>query len=299
MDTEGLPSNLLMRGNPMAAFYNQATLQLGNVTVESNVVTGEIVSELTAYKSAVNETYQQGSVITYTVSLINAGTSAYADLTLTDDLGAYALASGLTVTPLTYVEGTLQYYVNGILHPTPQIAAESPLTITGVDVPANGNALLLYQAVTNEYAPLTAGSTIENTVTDSGARITEDITASAVISAQTGPVVSIAKAVNPATVTENGQITYIFDLENTGIAAVEGGAVLTDQFSPILSDLQVTCNGTAWTQGTQYTYDTATGLFTTLADQITIPAGTVSQDPDTGAWTVTPGTSRLVITGTV
>ena len=283
----------------MAAFYNQATLRLGDVTVESNVVTGEIVSELNAYKSAVNETYQQGSVITYTVSLVNAGAGAYADLTLTDDLGAYTLVSGLTVTPLTYVEGTLQYYVNGILQPAPQIAAESPLTITGVDVPANGNALLLYQAVTNEYAPLSAGSTIENTITDTGARITEDITASAVISSQTGPIVSIAKAVNPATVTENGQVTYIFDLENTGIAAVEDGAVLTDQFSPILTDLQVIYNGTVWTEGTQYTYDAVTGLFTTQDGQITIPAGTVSQDPDTGVWTVTPGTSRLVITGTV
>ncbi len=283
----------------MAVFYNQATLQLGNVTVESNVVTGEIVSELTAYKSAVNETYQQGSVITYTVSLVNAGAGAYTDLTLTDDLGAYALASGLMVTPLTYVEGTLQYYVNGILQPAPQIASESPLTITGVDVPANGNALLLYQAVTNEYAPLAAGSTIENTVTDTGARITEDITASAVISSQTGPIVSIVKAVNPGTVTENGQITYIFDLENNGIAAVEDDAVLTDQFSPILTDLQVTFNGTVWTQGTQYTYDAATGLFATLAGGITIPAGTVSQNPDTGVWTVVPGTARLVITGTV
>lgn len=36
--------------------------------------------------------------------------------------------------------------------------------------------------------------------------------------------------------------------------------VITDQFNPILSDLTVTFNGTAWAEGTQYTYDQTTGF---------------------------------------
>ena len=75
--------------------------------------------------------------------------------------------------------------------------------------------------------------------------------------------------------------------------------MITDQFNPILSDLTVTFNGTAWAEGTQYTYDQTTGLFTTNAGEITVPAATFTQNADTGAWSVIPGTSTLVITGTV
>ena len=47
------------------------------------------------------------------------------------------------------------------------------------------------------------------------------------------------------------------------------------------------------------TYDQTTGLFTTKAGEITVPAATFTQNADTGAWSVIPGTSTLVITGTV
>lgn len=51
-------------------------------------------------------------------------------------------------------------------------------------------------------------------------------------------------------------------------------------------------------EAANYTCDTATGLFTTLAGQITVPAASYKQNAD-GTWTVTPRTSTLVITGTV
>ena len=61
----------------------------------------------------------------------------------------------------------------------------------------------------------------------------------------------------------------------------------------------VTFNGTAWAQGTNYTYDEVTGQFATIAGQVTVPAATFVQDPTTGEWTVTPGTSILTIVGTI
>ena len=48
-----------------------------------------------------------------------------------------------------------------------------------------------------------------------------------------------------------------------------------------------------------YTYNEATGLFATLAGQITVPAATYTQDPTPGAYSVTPGISTLVVTGTI
>jgi hypothetical protein len=57
--------------------------------------------------------------------------------------------------------------------------------------------------------------------------------------------------------------------------------------------------GAVWTEGVQYTYDGATGAFATIPANITVPAATYSQNPATGAWTVVPGVSTLVVVGTV
>ena len=53
------------------------------------------------------------------------------------------------------------------------------------------------------------------------------------------------------------------------------------------------------TQGTQYTYDPATGAFATVPSNITVPAATFTQDPVTGAYSVIPGTATLTVTGTI
>ena len=281
----------------MAVFYNQATLQVGDVTVTSNVVSGEVVCELSMTKTAVNGTYQPGAVITYAVSLINTGAAAYTGLTLTDDLGTYTLESGVTAVPLTYAEGSVLYFQNGMPQPAPQVVSESPLILGGITIPAEGTAMLLYQAVVNEYASPTGE--IVNTISSTGARLTEAVSASDTIHAAAAPILSILKSISPASVPENGTVTYTFELQNSGSQAVEEGAVLSDLFDPILNDPNVTYNGTAWTQGTEYTYAPETGLFTTTTGQITIPAASASQDPDTGVWTLVPGTATLVVTGTI
>ena len=281
----------------MAVFYNQATLQVGDVTVTSNVVSGEVVCELSMTKTAVNGTYQPGAVITYAVSFINTGAAAYTGLTLTDDLGTYTLESGVTAVPLTYAEGSVLYFQNGMPQPAPQVVSESPLILGGITIPAEGTAMLLYQAVVNEYASPTGE--IVNTISSTGARLTETVSASDTIHAAAAPILSILKSISPASVPENGTVTYTFELQNSGSQAVEEGAVLSDLFDPILNDLSVTYNGAAWTQGAEYTYAPETGLFTTLAGQITIPAASAAQDPDTGVWTLVPGTATLVVTGII
>ena len=58
-------------------------------------------------------------------------------------------------------------------------------------------------------------------------------------------------------------------------------------------------NGTALIAGTDYTYNEATGVFVTGNGLLSIPAATYTQDPTTGEWSVTPGSSTLTVTGTV
>ncbi len=282
----------------MATFYNQATLSYQDTTVNSNIVTGELVQVLSASKQVVDGSYQAGQTLTYAVNIVNAGTTPFTGLTVTDDLGSYALSDGTNVTPLTYAADSVQYYVNGALQKNPTVSPTSPLTITGITVPANGNALLLYQATVNEYAPLASGSTIENTARITGSGFSETVEATDTVPVNGTPILSISKAICPSSVAENGTVTYTFVMENRGNTAADG-AVLSDTFDPILTDLTVTYNGTAWTEGTQYAYSDNTGVFTTEANQITIPAATITQDAATGISTIVPGTAMIVVTGTI
>ena len=114
-------------------------------------------------------------------------------------------------------------------------------------------------------------------------------------------VISLTKTMDPAVVTEDGEVTYTFIIQNFGNTdAVAGDNVsVTDTFNPILNPITVTFNGAAWADPAQYAYDPLTGIFTTVAGQITVDAATFDQDPVTGAWLVTPGVSYLVISGTV
>ena len=100
---------------------------------------------------------------------------------------------------------------------------------------------------------------------------------------------------------DNDRVTYTFVIQNTGNEAVVAtdDAIITDTFDPILTDLVVTFNGTVWTEGVQYTYNEATGLFTTNPGQITVPAATYTQDPVTGAYTLNPGIATLTVVGTI
>ena len=284
----------------MATFYNQATLSYLGRDVVSNITAGEITEALTATKTAVTDTYGAGDTITYVVSLVNTGAAPLDNLTVTDDLGAYE-SGAQTLVPLTYVDGSILYFVNGVLQPTQTVTAGDTLTVTGVSVPASGNTAIVYQARVNAFAPLSDGSTVTNEVTVNGASLTAPVTADETVAVRSEAMLTITKSLTPTTVTNNGRITYTFVLQNTGNREVVAtdDALVTDTFDPILSALSVTFNGASWTEGTNYTYDEATGAFATLPGQITIPAATYAQDPATGAWSVTPGVSVITVSGNI
>ncbi len=284
----------------MATFENRATLSYGGRTTDSNVVTGEIREVLSVTKTAVRSAYTSGGAVTYVVSIVNTGTAAFTGLTVTDDLGAHAFGEK-TLVPLTYTAGTAQYYVNGILQAAPDVTAGPPLTVTDLAVPAGGSATLIYEAQTNEFAPLALESTIVNTVTVTGERLAAPLTATATVGALSEARLSVCKSLSPATVAENGRLTYTFAISNTGSAAAEeaDAIVLRDTFDPRLTDLTVTYNGVTLTAPDDYTYDPAAGLFATVPGRITVPAATFTQDAETGAVVTTPGSGVLTVTGTI
>ena len=286
----------------MATFFNQASISFNGYVTNSNVTAGEVIDTLAVTKTAISENYGASDGVVYAVSIVNGGTSPITDITLTDDLGAYAVGDS-TVVPLDYIDGSARLYINGALAPAPTVVAGPPLVFSGINIPAGANALLLYEARTNAYAPLGEGSSINNTVSATSTLpcVEGPIEASATVPVEEFTALSIAKSICPDTVASCEEVNYSFVLQNAGNRAVVAtdGVVVSDTFVPALSNITVTFNGTELTEGTGYTYDEATGEFATLPGVITIPAAVFSQNTETGVITTTPGSSLLTVSGTV
>ncbi len=284
----------------MVQFQNQATLSYTGGTTASNVATGEIVDVLSVSKNAVYRIYSKDGTVTYVVSVVNSGSVAFNGITVTDNLGEYAYGA-VMLYPFTYIDGTLRYYLNGVLQTTaPTVSAGPPLSIGPFNLPAESNALFVFEVRPNAFAPLAAESEITNEVTVTGTGIANAPTATETVAVLSAPALSISKTVCPKTVSENGQINYTFIIQNSGNVAAAAGdnIVITDVFDPILGSLSVALDGVAWTQGTEYTYNEATGEFASTVGAITVPAATYTQNAD-GSFTVTPGVATLTITGTI
>lgn len=283
----------------MATFYNQATLSYKGKSVTSNITAGEIISVLSASKTAVTDTYAPGGEMVYIVTIVNTGSSDITGLTVTDDLGAYEFGTE-TLVPLSYVDGSIKYFIDGILQPAPTVSATSPLTVSGIEVSAGGASMLVYAAHVNSFAPPEAGSSITNTAAITGNGITE-LFASETVTAAAESLLDIAKSVSPATVAENDEVTYTFVISNYGgaDAGAEDEVSVEDTFAPVLSGITVMFNGAQMEKSTQYTYDEASGEFATVPGAITVPAAAFTQDPGTGEWTGEPGSVTLTVTGTI
>jgi hypothetical protein len=291
---------MMFGGKLMAIFSNQATLTYNGNSTNSNIAYGEILDVLAATKFAVEGSYTPGSLVTYVVTLRNTGNAALTGLVVTDDLGGYVF-NGTMVYPLTYEDGSVAMFTNGVPQAAPTVAAGPPQVLSNITVPAGGDVVIVYQAQANAYANPAVGGTIDNTVTVTGDGLSAPITATETVNAEAAPALTISKSITPSQVVDNDRVTYTFVIQNSGNEAVVAtdNAAITDTFDPILTALTVTFDGVAWTQGVEYNYNEATGLFTTVPGQILVPAATYAQDPVTGAYTATPGIATLVVTGTI
>lgn len=282
----------------MATFFNQATLSYNGNVINSNITEGQILEVLSATKTPVGDTYTRDSEVTYIINIVNSGDTAYNNLTITDNLGEYTFGTEELV-PLDYVEGSVRYFVNGVLQPAPDVDAGAPLVISGIDVPAGGVATIAYAAEVNNFAPLDDDGSIVNTAVISGECVC-DITVSAEVTPESEASLTISKSLSPTTVAENGELTYTLVIQNTGNEAVVAtdNAIVTDTFDPALDISGVTFNGAVWTSLANYTYNEATGEFATNPGQITVPAATYTQNDD-GTWVIQPGVAVLIVTGTI
>ena len=281
----------------MASFTNQATLSYSGGTTTSNIVTGEVVATFSAAKTAVTEQYAPGDTVTYVVSILNTSDSPLTALTVSDDLGGYEFQDD-TLYPLTYAEGSMLCYLDGVLQAQPAVTAGPPMEVTGITIPAGSNAMLIYETTATEYAPLGTGASVTNTAVISCEGMACQTEASSTVPAGSQAQLTVSKSLSPEEIPCNGELTYTFLIQNSGGAEADAAdlVALSDAFDPILSGLTVTYNGAVQTVDTFYTYDAATGLFDTVPGQITVPAAVFTQNDD-GAWNTEPGVAVLTVTG--
>ena len=284
----------------MAQFTNQAQLSYNDAVINSNVAVGEVLEVLSADKTAVTNTYTPGGDITYVISAVNSGATPVDGITVSDNLGAYAFGE-TTLYPLTYKEGSVRLYINGVLQAAPTVTAGQPLIFSGIALPANSNMVLIYEANVTAFAPLGEGDSIINTATVAGGGASTPLTVSETVTPVAEPMLTITNSISPVPVAENGVVTYTFVIRNSGNAPADASAnaTLRDTFLPVLSDLTVLLDGVELAEGTGYTYAITEGDFATVPGIITVPAATYTQDPATGVWSVTPGVTTLTVSGTI
>lgn len=280
----------------MATFYNQATLSIGGNTTSSNRTEGEVVTRVTIGKRALSTDYGPGDNIVYAITLNNTGTDPLENVTVIDDLGRTTPTGGPEIVPLTYVSGSVLYYVNGVLQPAPTVTAGPPLVFTGISIPAGGNALIVYETVANEYAPRDAGGSITNNASAEG--MCDELSASATVPTRDEPLLTISKAICPESIICGDQVTYTFIIQNTGNTAVlaTDDLIVSDLFNPSLKNITVKINGEITAL---YTYSEETGEFATTAGAVPVPEATFTRDSVTGLIATTPGVTVITVTGTI
>lgn len=285
---------------------NRATLTFsyGDVrcaTATSNLAVTTLQGTLSLEKLALGSTYRPEDEVTYIITVDNNGSSAVSGLEVRDDLGTFT-PDGATepVTPLTYI-GPALLFINGA--PTPaslsvDSSASDAVVFTISSLPAGANALIVYKAAVNEFAPVDNGS-ITNTAVADADDCCEAASDYETITAEEFADVRIIKQMCPDPVVCGEELTYTVTLYNYGNLDATN-VQLTDIFDPAPSNIAVYVDGVLQTEG--YTYDEATGKLTIPTDTseaAAIPAATFTRDATTGAVITTPGQVTVVVRGTI
>ena len=276
----------------MATFFNQATLIFEGAQTLSNITEGAVNSTLTITKAALSLDYERNSLVSYLITITNPTGSTREGVIVNDNLGTFSLGDEL-ITPLDYVDGSAILLTDGVSAPLGATATEGTLTFDPISIAANSSVNIIFTARVNELAPLDVGSTIENTA--STECIDEGATAEVGVRSFTS--LTIAKAVCPMNVSCGERISYTFIIQNTGNTPASDGLIVSDTFTPQLTDLIVTLDGEPF-PATSYTYDEISGVFTTAEGEITVPAAAYTVG-EGGVISTTPGVAVLTVSGII
>ena len=269
-------------------------------TATSNIATTTIQGPLTVGKTSLESTYRSGDIVTYILTTSYTSTSVLNVFTLVDLLGSYlTVGSSAYVTPLTYT-GAAQLYINGIYMSgiNPSVTANS-ITFVINALPANANAIIIYNARINNSAALNTGSYITNTATWTATNMSDNMYDINTIAVADYADVRIFKSMSPNPVTDGSHLTYTFTLYNYGNVAATY-VVLSDTFHPAPNPITVTVNGlTIGSEDFSYSNSTLRLPADGSSLSVNVPEATFTQDPVTGEIAVVPGITVITVMGTL
>lgn len=283
-----MATNLLNRAQVSYTYSGNAGTAVSNQT--NTTLLDEFTMDVT--KEALTEEVRAGDTAAYVVRVDNTGAGTLLGITVTDDLGAAAGAPA----ELTYVEGSVEFYVNGdSVEGTATPDADGITFAVAIPLTPGDNLLVVYLARLSETAtvPVTNTATVTaNTSSTAAAVVTAQ--ASVTITPTVFADITIFKAADKATVMNGDTLTYTFTLMNTGAEAATG-VVFTDAFPA-----EFTVTSVSYTVGDVTTPVSPADYTITAPNTLTMPA-----EASTLALTVPaateagPGVMTITVTGTI
>lgn len=182
-------------------------------------------------KDTLTPELRAGNNAAYVVRVENTGAGELRNIRAFDNLGEEA---GETFAPLTYVEGSAVFYLNGNeVQGTAETNPDGVVFETNADLDPGDNLLIFYLAQLDaaQTEPVTNTVTVTARTGASTASVGNTITEcdSATVTPVTFAQVSIFKEADMATVVSGDTLTYTFTLMNTGFEAVDE-ITFTDEF---------------------------------------------------------------------
>lgn len=281
--------------NTASATYAYGRSSSGSAV--SNQVMASLVEEyaINAVKTALNGTFRPGENITYSIQIVNEGTTGNLyTVSVVDDNGGVG-------TPLSYVENSAYLSINGTLTPI-NPTSTNPLTFAlAGPINAGQSASIIYVARVSDSIDPDVES-ITNTATVSAL---EGSTTGQPISVTPNPAATImredyanvvmTKNISTTEITEGEPFSYIIELENAGNLPATA-VVINDRLPQgfTINSITSESGGTTTTFAPgDYTLDTSTNTLTLpgagSSQTITVPGAT-----QTGS-----GLTRITITGQI
>lgn len=239
-------------------------------------------------KTALSESYRAGDTVSYVIRIENTGSRALTGLSVADNLGGDTAPK-----PLSYVENSLNVYLNGSLVSATTTAGD--VLTFGLDgTVAPGDVIIAVYSAETDASAQSVTNTVTVTASGEAVSCTVNQSASSTAVAEEYAQLSIYKNASSDSVTAGDSLTYTFTIMNSGNAEATN-VVLTDTLPSVFTvqSVSVTNNGVATVyDSSEYTIDATTNTITlpnTSGTAITVPAATSTE----------PGITTVTIIGTV
>ena len=247
---------------------------------------------MTVTKEALTNEVRAGDTAAYAVRIENNGAGSIMGITVTDDLGATAGDPAV----LSYVDGSVQFYLNGTEIPGTATPDTGGITFAATATLAPGDNLIvmyLAQLADNATTPVTNSVTVTANTSESASAVVT-ATASTTITPTAYADVTVFKTADKATVMNGDTLTYTFTLMNTGFDAAEG-VVFTDAFPA-----EFTVTSVSYTVDGVTTPVDPSDYDVTVPNTLTLPAdGSTLTLSVPAATEAGPGVLTITVIGTI